>query len=286
MRGRGIDFEHRFNTSRWAEDLLLKSICESKVGLVAARYGLSAVSTVIDIGDVSIKEPDILVYKTAELTEAELTYLLSTDLSLIARSYFAEGTEYHFVHAKSVCAIEVEFSPYKAKEMVGRHWSPRTIEQWEKRPLKHANPPIAPNIWVKDEDLQRLGTWQSRFSTPMLVIHIFDQEAFAVRLETILEFNSQLQKGKLCHKMMMMTRGIFKKSQSYDRTDAQGAGETKDVFVVTPSAAIKAGDVVDVEVSAQIGLSSSKKYVTHVVFSAGKLKLADEFIAAISDLGI
>ena len=72
---------------------------------------------------------------------------------------------------------------------------------------------------------------------------------------------------------------IFRKLQAYDRVDAQGAGEKKIVFVVTPAAAIRVGTIADVEISAQWGLSQSKKYVAHILFQGGKLSLDPAFVA-------
>src|SRR5260370_1211144 len=153
MAGRGIDFEHKFKTSRWAEDLLLKSL-RNQTGLIAVRFGLSQVKAARDVkyDKSSLKEPDLLVYKSADLTERERRTLAVDDLSGEKREKLRRGGELDFVVAKACAAVEVEFSPYKAGEMKGRFWKPKIAEQWEHRPLKHANPPIAPNIWVKEED--------------------------------------------------------------------------------------------------------------------------------------
>ncbi len=75
---------------------------------------------------------------------------------------------------------------------------------------------------------------------------------------------------------LQVTSGIFSKIQTYDRVDAQGAREQKAVFVVTPAAAVKAGDVDNVKVGTQLGLSSSKKYVSHVIFSEGTFTASPE----------
>jgi hypothetical protein len=40
MRGRGIDFKQKFNTSRWAEDLLIRSL-DDALGVKTVRYGIS-----------------------------------------------------------------------------------------------------------------------------------------------------------------------------------------------------------------------------------------------------
>lgn len=82
MAGRGIDFEHKFKTSRWAEDLLLKSL-RAQTELVVIRFGLSKVKAAHEVKyDKSLgKEPDLLIYKTADLTELEQKILEAGDLS-------------------------------------------------------------------------------------------------------------------------------------------------------------------------------------------------------------
>ena len=81
-----------------------------------------------------------------------------------------------------------------------------------------------------------------------------------------------------------MTTGIFKKEQSYDRSDAQGAGEKKPVFNVSPAAAVKVGAVNNVKVEAQLGLSASKKYVTHSIFSGGHITFSPEFLSMLKSM--
>jgi hypothetical protein len=65
----------------------------------------------------------------------------------------------------------------------------------------------------------------------------------------------------------------------------QGAGEQKPVFVVTPAAAEKVGDISEVKVSSQVDLSGSKKYVSHVIFTGGKIEICPGFIEFLSNLG-
>jgi hypothetical protein len=286
MRGRGIDFEHRFNTSRWAEDLLLTSL-SAHPDFLACRYGLSTVVTQGDLvyGLSAHKEPDILVFKRKNLSDPEIEILTATnDLSIVDPQLLGAKGSLSFVFRKACAAIEVEFSPYKAAEMKDRGWIPRTTEAWDKRPLKHANPPTAPNIWVKEEDLAKLVSWQEHYKVPILVAHLFDQEAFAISLDKISQFNDEVLAHPDSAKKLQMTSGIFKKLQTYDRTDAQGAKEEKVLFVVSPNIAVKVGDIRGVTVAAQIGLSSSKKYVSHIVFSGGHLTLEADFLEWISRL--
>jgi len=285
MAGRGIDFEHKFKTSRWAEDLLLKSL-RAQTELVVIRFDISKVKAAHEVKyDKSLgKEPDLLIYKTADLTELEQKILEAGDLSEEGREKLRLGGELHFIMAKASAAIEVEFSPYKASEMKGRFWKPKTAEQWERRPLKNASPPIAPNIWVKDEDLSRLNGWENEFGVPILIAHLFDQEGFAVALKAVNKFNDKFSEVGCDQVRLQMTTGIFKKSQTYDRIDAQGAREQKIVFVSTPAVATKIGDVKDVEVAAQLGVSSSKKYVTHSIFSGGRITFTPEFLSMLTSM--
>jgi hypothetical protein len=64
----------------------------------------------------------------------------------------------------------------------------------------------------------------------------------------------------------------------------QGAGEQKPVFVITPAAAEKVGDISEVTVSSQVDLSGSKKYVSHVIFTGGKIEISPGFIEFLSKL--
>jgi hypothetical protein len=77
---------------------------------------------------------------------------------------------------------------------------------------------------------------------------------------------------------------VFAKIQDYDRVDMQGAGEQKPVFIITPAAAEKIGDISGVKVSAQVDVSRSKKYVSHVIFSGGTLDINPGFIGFLDSL--
>lgn len=284
MAGRGIDFEHRFNTSRWAEDLLLESL-RTQTGLLAVRFGLSQVKAARDVkyDKSSWKEPDLLDYKSADLTEGEQRTLAAGDLSTENREKLLRGGDLHFVVAKACAAIEVEFSPYKASEMKDRSWKPKTAEQWTRRPLKHARPPIAPNIWVKEQDLSRLNAWVEEFGVPIVIAHLFDQEGFAVALKAINDFNRKFCEPRCDQVRLQMTTGIFKYNHTYNRVDAHGAQEQKMVFVTSPAVATKIGDVKEVKIEAQHGVSASKMYVTHIIFSGGRINLDAEFLSLLTN---
>lgn len=197
MRGRGIDFEHRFKTSRWAEDLLIRAL-GVKHGLVTVRFGLSEVRPEAQLvyGETSYKEPDLLTYVLEDLSDTEAKLLKNEDLETADRIKFTKGQQLHFAFQKALTAIEVEFSPYRAHEMKDRDWQPRTLERWKQRPLKRASPPTAPNVIVKEEDLPKLLDWQRFTKVPVMVAHLFDQEGFAVKLNTLRDFNREYETNK------------------------------------------------------------------------------------------
>ncbi len=283
IRGRGKDYELRFKTSQWAENLLIEGLNDAE--LLVVRLGLSAIGekNIIEIQDPSIKVPDLLIFARADLSEADIAKL-PRDLSLLPADILSSA-EYVTLVGKARAAIEVEFSPYKASQMAGRSWVIHTEEKMAKRLLKHAKPPTAPNIWIKEEDLSRLKKWERSFKVPIVVVHVFDEEAFAIPLEKIYEFDSAYtardEEGK---RKLQLGGGIFKKLQTYDRVDAQGAREQKWVFVVSPATAWFAGKVQNVIVEAQLDISASKKYIAHPIFKGGNFELADDFVSQLLQL--
>ena len=232
----------------------------------------------------SFKEPDLLVYSGGTLTDEERRILTTEEITSASREEFMPGRRLNFAFSKAISAIEVEFSPYRAAEMKDRNWVPRTAERWSRRPLKNATTPTAPNIWVKERDLSKLIEWERTAGVPIVVVHLFDQEAFAISLGRIAEFNVEYENNPEQQTMLQVTSGIFKNLQNYDRVDAQGAGEKKMVFRIVPAVAVRVGDVLDVTVSAQLGVSSSKKYVTLAVFSGGRVEFTQEFLDLLSHL--
>lgn len=281
-RGRGVDFEHRFNTSRWAEDILHDALnaCD---GLFAFRLGLSQVSedNRPAATDPGIKIPDLLVFEKDVLSSAEIALLSGIDLTRMGVREVDDRSDLSSILRRARCAIEVEFSPYRASEMKGRNWQCKSPEELARRPRRRAEPPVAPNIWVKMEDLAPLRAWEARFQVPIVITHLFDQEGFAIELSALADFDAEFAKSGGREVELQLTRGIFKKSQTYDRVDAQGARETKLVFVASPAATTPIGNVEDVVVAAQLGISASKKYVAHVLFSGGRITLSEDYLKLI-----
>jgi hypothetical protein len=285
MRGRGIDFKQKFHTSRWAEDLLICAL-GSKLGLTTVRYGISTYvpdGQELVYGHSNYKDPDLLVFKSDLLSPEEKALIMNGSLDWKQREALGKAGSDALLK-RALVALEVEFSPYQAKQMKGRHWQRRSAQKWDERPLKHANPPIAPNIWVKEEDIEKLAAWERDFGIPIVVVHVFDEEAFAVALACVSRFRRAYNARGADIKKLQVTSGIFAKMQDYDRVDMQGAGQQKPVFIVTPTAAEKVGDITGVHVSSQVDVSGSKKYVAHVLFTGGQISISPEFLSFLSGL--
>jgi hypothetical protein len=285
MRGRGIDFKHKFNTSRWAEDLLIGSLGDA-FGVKTVRYGISTYvpeGEKLVYGNSKYKEPDLLVYAADALTDKEKQLLGDGVLDWKERAALGK-TGLEDLLKRALVALEIEFSPYQAREMKQRNWKVRTPEKWDAKPLKHAKPPLAPNIWVKEEDIEKLTAWENDFGIPIAVAHFFDQEAFAVALAKVAAFRRSYLAEGVDRRKLQVTSGIFAKIQDYDRVDLQGAGEKKPVFVITPAVAEKVGDISEVTVGSSHDLSSSKKYVSHVIFTGGKIEICPSFIEFLKSL--
>ena len=283
-QGRGMDFVQRFAASRWAEDRLIEAF--KNAGLLAVRIGLSEADAdgPAKGRDRRYKVPDLLILDGAALTAEERALVEQEDFPHLDPSGLAPGGRLANIGCKAVGAIEVEFSPYRAAEMAGRNWRKKTAEGLARRPLKHAKPPTAPNIWVKHEDMDPLLAWERLVGAPIVVVHVFDQEAFAVQLREVERLISALAEDPEGAKNLQLTSGIFTKEQTYDRVDAQGAAERKQLFIITPAAAQRAGTVQKVTVKAQLGISKSRKYVTQVLFEGGEIMLDEGFLNMLKSL--
>jgi len=268
--GRGLDFQHKFNTSRWAEDRVHESL--SGFGLVSVRLGASKVTEKItrDQAEIEVKEPDLILLKRSSLSNQDLRLLSDTnfDLSEVSPKTLRQDRRWGFLWHAAAFAVEIEFSPYKATAMKQRNWQ---LRDPHKKVLKHAKPPIAPNIWVKIEDLDRLEAWQKKFGVKIFVFHLFDEEAFGISLDTLLRENAALNRIENEEELRrrQLGSGIFRKEQNYNRVDQEGASERKMVFVIAPAASSKIAELKDVEVGSQLGISKSAKYVSHVIFKGG-----------------
>ena len=189
VQGRGLDFAQRFNTSRWAETLAFNALNLQK-NFICIRFGLSIIRDSGQLAAYSAaapKEPDLVVLNKRLLPRDLLAALvkLELDVSDIERNSADFLKLWKAIRPFAIASIEIEFSPYRAADMKGRNWEKRELAKLIARPLKHAKSPTAPNIFIKEEDLPRLADWQSQNKIPIFVLHVFDQESFAIKLSDV-----------------------------------------------------------------------------------------------------
>jgi hypothetical protein len=223
---------------------------------------------------VSGKCNDFLVYDPRNIPSNEMAILTSEDLTQRDRKEFARGGALRFAIERALAALRVGFSPYRAKEMPGRYWKPLASEDWRRHSRRHAKPPIAPNIRLRaKEGFQRLKVWEQHYRVPVIVVQVFDQEAFAVRLSEVVAFLKQLERCASDEERVVLqeTRGIFARAYS-----SRGS---KTVISVSPVAATKVGDVEELTVSAYVDIDRSKRYVARISIAGGRLIVSPEFPA-------
>lgn len=167
---RGGDFLISWSRGAWAEEKVRDAINATAV-LLAAPYGESRGDPMNyeqmkefwaayqDRQGAFGKRPDLLVFKTDNLTEDEvalLPQLIDLD-DVVVRS----------VVTKAVAAIEVETSVWR-------------VHKYQAATGKELS------FTVKHEDLEPLNTWLAEHKTPLYVVQVFHDSAWMVPFETIL----------------------------------------------------------------------------------------------------
>ncbi len=84
----------------------------------------------------------------------------------------------------TICGVECENSPWKTEKMPD---AKSTL------PLKKLNV-IAPRIWVKEEDTDRLTRWSRRFRKPVVVVQVFFDRAYMVLYRTLISRARRIRK--------------------------------------------------------------------------------------------
>lgn len=217
---RGSDFLMRFSQGRWAEDILIRTI-NATVDFRAIPYGPSSVAPSepqemeryferLDKAGAAGKQPDLLILPRDdyEAIRPELD-----EIGLINLPFTPEA-DLDFLRSRSIIAVEVENSLWVARKMphygqevkLGelitrkrRFRKPESIARWEHwttsvRQFISASPERkelkgfleskkVPTIIIKDEDLAPVIEWESNFSVPIFVFHVFYDQAYYISLQ-------------------------------------------------------------------------------------------------------
>ena len=260
IRGRGEDFAGNLSMSRWAEDLAISGFEETP--LIAVHFGPSSASNMEIINmDTDIKEPDLLVFRQDSLTSEEFDLLNAMNdatesgennqLMTCDRNEFDDGGDYSWVIDKAIAAIEIEYSAsnslaFRERECQPKMWRVANLNK-RQGPKNIPKAPAAPNVWVKGEDLNRLQAWEEKYEIPIIVLHFFNHEAFAVRLsfvrQHLQEISRLARKSRKRANRYMQENGIYATTHEYIHYLAEGASQVKEVVLVAPFASVTAGDV-------------------------------------------
>ena len=277
--------------SRWAEDLAISGFEETP--LIAVHFGPSSASNMEIINmDTNIKEPDLLVFRQDSLTSEELDLLNAMNdatesgennqLMICDRNEFDDGGDYSWVINKAIAAIEIEYSAsnslaFRERECQPKMWTLRKRQG----PKNIPDPPAAPNVWVKREDLNRLQAWEEKYEIPIIVLHFFNHEAFAVRLSFVRQHLQEISRlarsSRPRANRYMQENGIYANTHEYIHYLAEGASQEKEVVRVAPFASIKAGDVSDVVIATDVS-EQHAKYVAKIIFRGGRIDYSPDFI--------
>ena len=276
---RGLDFLMRWMQGRWSEERIINAINDTEE-YRAVPYGISRVY----IGDSkeTIKEywekyskiekygkrPDIVVFK--KTVYEEIKDQLSEDPTLMSED------EWCPLIKRSLCAIEAENSLWRASKMPDKDL---------KLPLPRKSNIIAPNIWVKEEDVERLLSWQRIYRKPIYVVQVFYDLAFAARLTTILEKVRKIKEQEEKSRTSEMKKlGLIISTQKYVDSRS-GVAQSKEVYRLHPAAAILFGYLVEEpRLEPKVLETKTGKMLPYVHFSGGTLKLSDEFLAELRSL--
>lgn len=172
---------------------------------------------------------------------------------------------------KCVCGIEAETSLWKASKMPDRNL---------KLPLPRITNLIAPNIWVKEEDVKGLLKWQRVYNKPIYVVQVFYDLAYAARLRTILEKAQRILEHKLrkIRIELMKREGLIIESQKYvdSRT---GVAQEKTVYRLHPASAIPFGHITkEPKLVVKVLEDEKGKIIPYIHFSGGELALSKEIL--------
>jgi hypothetical protein len=221
---RGSDFLMRFSQGRWAEDIVARTINATN-DLHAVPYGPSSVAPsepremelyferLEKAGTVG-KRPDLLILAKGDY-EAISPRLSEIGIVNIP---FTPEADLDFLHSRAIIAVEVENSLWIAREMPNygkgvpltklitrkrRFRKPESIARWEawtesvrrycaqseeRRQLQgFLESAKVPTVILKDEDVRPLAEWETNFSIPIFVFHVFYDEAYYISFEAARE---------------------------------------------------------------------------------------------------
>lgn len=274
---RDSDFAMRFEQGKWSEERLVQAI-NSTDELRAIPYGRSQIGPgdrekIKDYwrdycaAETKGKRPDLLVVRRSDYDWAMTS--MGDDPTTAPEERCAP------VVAKAICGIEAENSLWIAKRMKDFH---TTV------PLRTVNP-IAPNIWVKEQDIPGLKVWMYHYRKPVVVVQVFYDAAYAVELADVLAKAAHVEASPQSLRAAVSKEiGVFVRVQKYP--DARGGASTKTVLVTHHSVAVRFGELTSEPVAdARVIMEANGRIMPYVAFSGGALRVTAEGVTMLHSLG-
>jgi len=282
---RGLDFLIRNEQGRWAEDLVINTI-NAATNFRAVRYGLSRAVLIKGGKEWSKyweeyqkvekygKRPNVLVFKR------NLYEHFKYELGLLTSKYgdpsLASEEEWEKYIQRSICAIEVEMSLWKASKMPDRNMKP---------PLKKINV-IAPMIWVKEDDAYKLIAWYDKYKKPIYVVQVFYDLAYVAPLSLIMEKAKRISsaRNEKDRSKIMKDEGLLIRKQKFidERT---GVAVEKTVYRLHPTVAKLFGELEHPpEIEIKILEDERGKILLFPKFSGGLLRINPEILSEWEEL--
>ena len=271
-RLRGSDFLMRWNQGVWSERKVIDAVNASGE-FYAIPYGPSGTAP-NDIrgyelyferleaaGLADNKRPDILVFAAKDKTgviralstlggEQELPFISEENATLKA------------LVNKAIVAVECENSLWLAKSMpdYGSELRPMKRLQSKNGLPKNA---VVPTIILKEEDRERLLTWQDQSGIPIHIWHLFHDLAFGISLD---EASRLISEG-------------FIQSTSQTFHAPSGASSIKSIYKIYHHYAYQLGNMVEKPSLLAESITDPNGHIMpYVKFKGGKLSLSAESI--------
>jgi hypothetical protein len=283
---RGLDFLIRNEQGRWAEELVIETI-NNETDFKAVRYGISRAVMVKSYNEwvkywekyQSVekygKRPNVLVFRKNTFREFEEKlkgYIKEySDSSLIPEEIWEDYVR------KSVCALEVEMSLWKASKMPDKDM---------KLPLRKTRNIIAPMIWVKEEDVSKLESWMKRHNKPIYAIQVFYDLAYIAPFQLIINKANRVKsaRSKEMEREVMKREGLMIEKQKY-RDEITGRTTTKIVYRLHPATTMLFGELIEPpKINVEVLEDKKGRIIPFLKFSDGKLKINPRVIEMWSSL--
>ena len=192
-RLRGSDFLMRWNQGVWSERIVIESVNETSQ-YYAIPYGPSSVAPdenhrehelyferLEEAGLSEMKRPDILIFRKSD--EAEIVELVQDIGGEMELPFTPEDNELmQRLLSKAIIAVECENSLWRASQMPDYGSTLRPMRRLDGE-LGLPKKAVLPTVIIKEEDRERLFTWQDQNEISIHIWHVFYDMSFGIGLD-------------------------------------------------------------------------------------------------------